>query len=140
MRMNPAAAASTRRVAAPRWLAGLIAFNEELRALFVGRTDEPMIAMHRVRDVVAAHFGITVPEIIGRNAARRYAWPRSVAMYICARETGLSSGSIARFFGDRDHTTALYSVRKVAGRVASDPAFSATVSRLVAKCRTGTLA
>jgi len=137
MRIKTAVAASTRRPAAPHWLAGLTAFNEELRALFVGRTDEPPVVMRHVRDVVAAHFGITVPEIIGRNAARRHAWPRAVAMYICARETGLSSGAIARFFGDRDHTTALYSVRKVAGRVASDPAVSATVSRLVAKCRAG---
>jgi chromosomal replication initiation ATPase DnaA len=135
MRMKPSA--STPRDAAPSWLAGLVAFNEELRALFVGRTDAPPVAMRCVRDVVAAHFGITVAEIIGRNAARRHVWPRQVAMYICARETGLSSSCIARFFGDRDHTTALHAISKVAARVASDPTFSVTLSRLVARCRAG---
>jgi hypothetical protein len=119
------------------WRIELFEFNEALRALFVGATDEPAIVMHRVRDVVAAHFGITITEIVGKGSTRRHAWPRQIAMYICARHTGLTSVQIGHIFGDRDHTTVLHSVHKVAARVAANPALAAEVSALTARCRGG---
>jgi chromosomal replication initiator protein len=139
--MRSAAPASTPRDAAPDWLAGLIAFNEELRALFVGRPKgDPLIVARHVRDAVAAHFGITVAEIVGGRTTRQCARPRQIAMYICVRQTGLSAPRVARLFGDRDHTTVLHAARRIKARMAEDPAFAAEVAALIEQCRAGVLA
>src|SRR5262249_32712698 len=58
------------------WLPELIAFNEELRRLFAGgAADADANAAKRIRDVVAAHYRISVAEIIGNGATRRCSWP-----------------------------------------------------------------
>src|SRR5262245_3072225 len=87
------------------WLPELIAFNEELRRLFL-RTSPRATAPsgEQIRDVVAAHFGVTRVELVGAHAVRRVAWPRQVAMYICARYAGLPSRDIAALFGNRDQS------------------------------------
>ena len=120
------------------WRAELIAFNEELRRLFIGATARrKLLLATRIRDVVAAHFGITVAEIVGSRSSRQCARPRQIAMFICARHTGLSSPRIGALFGGRDYSTVLYAVRKIAARKAADPALAAEIDALVARCRAG---
>ena len=127
----------------PEWLAELVAFNEELRAQFATRR-RPCLRRHdlpvpeaSVRDVVAAHFGLTVAEITGQRSTRRCAGPRQIAMYICARHGGLSSTRIAALFGGRDHSTVLHAIQVVAARVAKNPVLAAEISALVDECRGG---
>ena len=120
----------------PAWLAKLTDFNEELRAHFaIGHGAPPTVDCH-VRAVVAAHFGITVAEIVGRQQARRCARPRQIAMYICARHVGLSLPCIGAVFG-RDHSTVHHAVRAIAARRAANPALAAEIDALVEKCRAG---
>jgi Bacterial dnaA protein helix-turn-helix len=139
-RLN-AAPIATKPAAAAGWLAELIEFNELLRRLFIGPAENATtLAGQRIRDVVAAHFGITVAEIAGESSARRCARPRQIAMYICARQAGLSLLRIGRIFGSRDHTTVLYAVRSVAQRKDEDPALAADISALIDKCRGGAAA
>jgi chromosomal replication initiator protein len=90
-----------------------------------------------IRDAVAAHYGVTRVELIGAHAVRRVAWPRQVAMYICARHAGLPSRDIAALFGDRDQSTVRFAVRAVAARQRRSPALAADIAALVAKCRLG---
>jgi hypothetical protein len=120
------------------WLPELIELNEDLRRLFLPPTTraerEPG---ERIRDVVAAHYGITVAEMVGRHNLRRIAWPRQVAMYICARHAGLSPPLIVRLFGDRDRTTVLCAVRAVTARTRVNGALAAELSALIAKCGVG---
>jgi len=139
----PAAADATpetspRRPRSAPWLAELIAFNEELRRLFVGRAPAAAIASgERIRAVVASHYGISIAEIRGASSIRRCAWPRQVAMYICAHHAALSSPEIARLFGNRDPSTVLYALRAVAARAGQDPALEQEMSTLIVKCRRG---
>jgi hypothetical protein len=120
------------------WLPDLIAFNEEVRQLFGRATVRAASAPgERIRDVVAAHYGITRADLVGRLTTRRVARPRQVAMYICARHAGLSAPDVARLFGDRDQTTVRFAVRAVAARMRKDQAAAAQIRALVAKCRLG---
>jgi hypothetical protein len=121
-----------------RWLPDLIAFNEELRRLFVGAAASAAIASgEQIRALVAEHYGLTIAEISGGRAVRRVAWPRQIAMYICARHAALSSASIARLFGNHDHSTVLYALRAVATRLDKDPGLKREIARLIEKCRRG---
>jgi hypothetical protein len=139
---NAAPPFSPRPVAGPAcWLAELIAFNEELRTLFVGVVASPAILSgERIRAVVAEHYGVTLAEISGGRAVRRVARPRQIAMYICARHAALSTPSIARLFGNHDHSTVLFAVRAVAARLVTDPGLKRDIDTLVEKCRRGGLA
>src|SRR5262245_12243560 len=78
--------------ASPRpWRAQLIAFNSELRRLFLRTTPRvPRQSGERIRDVVARHYGVMLAEMAGDATIRRIAWPRQVAMYIGVRHVGLS--------------------------------------------------
>ncbi len=135
--MRPRTARRARR-RLPLWLGDLVAFNEELRRLFLGgATTAANAAGDRIAEVVAAHYRITAAEIEGDGANRRIAWPRQVAMYICARHAGMPSPQIGRLFGDRDQSTARFAVVAVEGRIAKDPVLAAEIERLVEQWRAG---
>lgn len=121
-----------------RWLPALIAFNEELRRLFVGAAASAAIASgERIRAVVAEHYGLTLAEISGGRAVRRLSRPRQIAMYICARHAALSSPAIARLFGNYDDSTVLYALRAVAARLENEPGLKRDIDTLIEKCRRG---
>ena len=127
-----------RAVGASRWLVELIAFNEELRRLFLrARTRGALQSGERIREVVAEHYGVTFAEIVGDSAIRRCAWPRQVAMYICARHAGLSSTHIGRLFGDRDPKTIRFAVSAIETRIKRDPELAMAIPALVETCGLG---
>jgi hypothetical protein len=130
---------SAMRVSGPAcWLAELVAFNEELRRLFIGGAGKMATASgERIRAVVAEHYGLSLAEICGDRSTRRCAWPRQIAMYICARQAALSTPSIAQLFGGRDPSTVLYALRAVTARAAKEPALKREISALIRKCRVG---
>jgi Bacterial dnaA protein helix-turn-helix len=120
------------------WLPELIALNEDMRRLFLRATTRvPNPSGERIREVVAAHYSLTRIELIGASSIRRVAWPRQVAMYICARHAGLPSRDIAALFGDRDQSTVRFAVRAVGARQRRKPALAAEIAALIAKCRLG---
>ena len=119
------------------WLAELVAFNEALRRLFIGPSPHASRAGERIRAVVASHYGISLAEICGGSSARRCAWPRQVAMYICVREAALPTPLIAQLFGDRDPSTVLYAHRAVTVRAARDRALERDIAALTVRCRRG---
>ena len=81
--------------------------------------------------VVADKYGVTAEDIIGKRRSREIATPRQVAMYICREMTDMSTTSIGRAFGDRDHTTVLHGCDKVADAIAADFAFKRRVEELM---------
>lgn len=69
-----------------------------------------------IRVVASAH-GISVEEIKSACRERRLSWPRQLAAYLCREMTDHSYPEIGRAFGDRDHTTILFSYRKISARL-----------------------
>jgi chromosomal replication initiation ATPase DnaA len=120
------------------WLPELIALNEDLRRLFLGAGPRAaVLSGERIRDVVAAHYGLTRIELIGAGSVRHVAWPRQVAMYICARHAGLPSRDIAALFGGRDPSTVRFAVRAVTARQRRRATLMADIAALIGKCRLG---
>lgn len=73
-----------------------------------------------VQRVVACWFDVTVDDLKSQCRKRQFAWPRQVAQYLCREMTRQSYPEIARKFGDRDHTSILFAVRKVAQVLTQD--------------------
>jgi hypothetical protein len=73
-----------------------------------------------VAAAVALKFGIDMETFVGDARHRAVARPRQIAMFLARDYTTASYPQIGRFFGDRDHTTALHGRRRIAALVMSD--------------------
>lgn len=94
--------------------------------------------MHRVtipliKDRVSKFFGISIKEMEAQRRDQRVTLPRQVAMYIAWQLTGASLPQIAREFGKKDHTTAMYARDKIADMMDADEAFRNRVRTLIAQ-------
>ena len=66
-----------------------------------------------VIELVAAHFNLTVAELLGRGRTKEVAFARQIAMYLLREENGLSLPGIGDQLGGRDHSTVRYGVEKI---------------------------
>jgi chromosomal replication initiator protein len=94
--------------------------------------------MHRVtipliKERVAKHFGISIKEMEAQRRDQRVTLPRQVAMYIAWQLTGASLPQIAREFGKKDHTTAMYARDKINDMMDADEAFRNKIRSLIAQ-------
>jgi hypothetical protein len=88
--------------------------------MMLGRSPSVTPARDIVEDVLQYFPGITLADLKGQRKARCYTMPRQIAMYqLSVRRKDMSLPMIGRFFGNRDHTTALHAIRKIKGLVES---------------------
>ncbi len=64
---------------------------------------------------VAGYYDITVSDIKSKKRTRNISRPRQVAMFLCREHTKASLPEIGRQFGGKDHTTVIFSYKKVKG-------------------------
>ena len=75
-------------------------------------------------------FEITKTDLESARRSRSVAYPRQIAMYLCRKLTTRSLPQIGRFFGNRDHTTVLYAVRKLEDLVKADATLRKDIERV----------
>lgn len=85
----------------------------------------------RIQIVVAADYKISRDCLLAQNRCREYAFPRQIAMYLAKTMTHHALPQIGKFFGGRDHTTALHAIRKIQRLIdAGDEELIARIERL----------
>ena len=84
----------------------------------------------QVKRAVMAVFEVTKTDLESARRSRSIAYPRQIAMYICRKQTTRSLPQIGRYFGDRDHTTVLYAVRKLEGLITKDASLKSDIDRV----------
>jgi hypothetical protein len=78
--------------------------------------------VREILDQVAATYGLTAEDLLGRYRKQTVARPRQEAMFKIRRlrradgSRAFSFPAIAEIFGDRDHTSVMYACRKYAER------------------------
>ncbi|MBQ7206989.1 MAG: chromosomal replication initiator protein DnaA [Lentisphaeria bacterium] len=70
------------------------------------------VSPETIQRTVAAHFGISIADLLGEKRTRNIAEPRMVAMYLCRELTSCSSTEVGAAFG-KNHATILYAEKKV---------------------------
>ncbi len=63
--------------------------------------------------VVAGYYGLKVSDIKSKRRTRDISIPRQIAMFLCREHTKSSLPEIGRQFGGKDHTTVIFSYKKV---------------------------
>ncbi|HUR53219.1 MAG TPA: helix-turn-helix domain-containing protein, partial [Gemmataceae bacterium] len=99
----------------------------------VAGTGQPTSAAGDVSAIVkrvAAAFGVSEKELLGKSRLRRVLVPRQVAMYLAREAVKLSLPRIGAHFG-RDHTTVMHSCQKTEADMAADATFGGRVRQLL---------
>jgi chromosomal replication initiator protein len=94
------------------------------------RAHEKRVSIEEIQKRVAEHYNIRLTDMSSARRARSVARPRQVAMYLAKHLTQRSLPEIGRRFGNRDHTTVMHAVSRVAELMAEDAAFAEDVSLL----------
>ena len=81
----------------------------------------------------AGHFGIKVSDIKSKKRTRDISIPRQIAMYICREYTKNSLPSIGQQFGGKDHTSVIFSHRKISSKINEDKEIKRHVEQVVKK-------
>jgi chromosomal replication initiator protein len=97
--------------------------------------EEKPITPSEILRVVAAHYGLKVTDLKQKSNAKTIAFPRQVAMYLCKDLTDLSYPEIGKLFGDKHHSTVMYSVQQIKKMMDADAQFARTVEGLAKQFR-----
>jgi chromosomal replication initiator protein len=71
------------------------------------------IEINEVQKTVSKYYGITVSDLVSNSRKQHLVKARQMAMYLSHSLTSLSLAKIGQNFGNRDHSTVLYSCEKL---------------------------
>lgn len=77
-----------------------------------------MVDLTDIENVVIAHYGVTSQQLHSRQRKRPVALARQVCMYLARRLTSYSLKEIGRFYGGKNHTTVVFAVQAIEGKMA----------------------
>lgn len=66
-----------------------------------------------IQKEVERYYGVPHPDLVGQKRARKIVYARQIAIYLSRQMLDLPYNYIAKSFGNRDHTTIMYSVTNV---------------------------
>ena len=78
------------------------------------------IEVNEVQKTVSKYYGITVSDLISNSRKQHLVKARQMAIYLCHELTSLSLAKIGQNFGNRDHSTVLYSCEKLKGLISTN--------------------
>lgn len=90
----------------------------------IASDEEPgVVTIEQIQKTVASAYKLTVDQLVSKNNARQFAFPRQIAMYLCKKLTKHSFPEIGRAFGGKHHTTVMHSVEKIHSLTSADSSF-----------------
>ena len=78
------------------------------------------IEVNEVQKTVSKYYGITVSDLVSNSRKQHLVKARQMAIYLCHELTSLSLAKIGQNFGNRDHSTVLYSCEKLKGLISTN--------------------
>ncbi|HEY4250735.1 MAG TPA: chromosomal replication initiator protein DnaA [Roseomonas sp.] len=94
------------------------------------RAHDRRVTIEEIQKRVAEHYNIRLTDMSSARRARNVARPRQVAMYLAKQLTQRSLPEIGRRFGNRDHTTVMHAVSRIAELMQADSGFAEDVELL----------
>ncbi len=79
---------------------------------------------------VAQRMNVTASDILGTRRRTDLVLARQLAMYVCRRKLGLSYPELGRAFGGKDHSTVIYSIKKIENMLLTDHNINQLVTQL----------
>ena len=96
------------------------------------RRPDGALTIRTIQRAVCYRFDIKLADMLSERRTWSLVRPRQIAMYLAKELTGKSLPELGRRFGDRDHTTVLHAIRKIARLRQSDAQVNSAVVELSA--------
>ncbi len=90
-----------------------------------------MKSSKKILEATANFYEISLEDIIGRRRTEPVAKARQVGAYLLRELLHFSFPYIGRKIGGRDHTTAIYSYKKIAGEVDKNPSLRRSIDHII---------
>ncbi len=87
-------------------------------------------SVDEIQKRVAAHYGLTITELVSKKRTQQIAHARQVAMYLVRKLVGASYPAIGRAFGGRDHSTVIHACNAIEKRRSGDPDLSSLLDEI----------
>ena len=86
--------------------------------------------------MVGTRYGLSSKELKSKKRDQRIVEARQIAMYLCRDLLGESYPNLGKIFGGKDHSTVIYSVKKIEDAKESDKNLNILINELSRLCRT----
>ncbi len=95
---------------------------ELAKEVFATNTGKPIkkVSGKQVVSIVAKHFNLKPTDLTGPKRLAKLVKPRHLAMYLLRAELGLGLVEVGQLLGNRDHTTIMHGVEKIARQLDND--------------------
>ena len=93
--------------------------------------------VQNILKTVASYYNIKVLDIKSKRRTREISTTRQIAMYLCREHTKASLPEIGRQFGGKDHTTVIFSHKKISKNIKENKELSASVLEIVNQIEKG---
>ena len=84
------------------------------------KEEDTRISCEKIQRFIADLYKIHPKELCAKSNAKRIAQPRQLAMYLTRHLTNMSLPEIGSAFGNKHHSTVLYSIQKVEKQIKAD--------------------
>ncbi|MEX2216684.1 MAG: chromosomal replication initiator protein DnaA [Phycisphaeraceae bacterium] len=88
------------------------------------------VTLQLIIEAVTKHYDVKLSDLQSKRRQKSIAEPRQVCMWLARKRTRFSLQEIGAYFGGRDHTTVMHSIRTVDERNGHDPTFAHNVTRM----------
>ena len=86
---------------------------------------------------VASYYDIKVSDIKSKRRTREISTTRQIAMYLCREHTKLSLPEIGKQFGGKDHTTVIFSHKKISNKIKENNDLKNSISEILSLIEEG---
>ena len=97
-----------------------LSFEDVKELVFEEENTGRKIDIDKLAEVVAEEFGISKKLLKSRSRKKEILLPRQLVMYLAKEYLGLTLQKIGDYFGGKDHTTVLNSIRKIQKLLSTD--------------------
>lgn len=88
------------------------------------------VTLQNIIDVVTRYYNVKLSDLQGKRRHKSITLPRQVCMWLARQRTLYSLQEIGGYFGGRDHTTVMHSIRIIEQRMTEHPEFAQRVRKL----------
>lgn len=88
------------------------------------------VTLQAIIDAVTAFYNVKLQDLQSRRRHKSITEPRQICMWLARKNTRFSLEEIGGYFGGRDHTTVMHSIKTVDNRSESDTTYAAQVQQL----------
>lgn len=109
-----------------------VEFTKDVLKDFI-KTEDRETAPEEIQKTVAKYYNIKLSDLKGKKKSNSIVLPRQIAMYLSRQLTSLSLPEIGQQFSGKDHSTVIYSIKKVEGLMKTDKKIKSDIDLILKK-------